>query len=623
MYKEIHLLCKLGLLFLLTFLSNALPAQTSYFVKSGGTGNGTSWDDPLGSIPALNNSLNNVHIYIAEGDYYHINSAYSYIGNDVIIQGGFSKDATGTDLSGYNPEVYISRISKASTIRFINIIATDNNFSNNKLTVKGIYFQSTGTTATSGSIINHEAGTRYYQLKVEDCKIHDSRGSSGFFRIAVGNSGKATHWFHNNKFYRNTLGATGPFEYTTVNGDVKVLLSNNLFGEGNATDGTGFYATSAGNSTTSQARFYIIGNVFSCGTANSTTGGIYLTASGNTIIKNNVFLGIRGTNYGGAIFATNVRGLQIEDNYFIQNFTNNTGVGAGGAIAIETAINSGTIVTTNHIKNNFFYENKVSTNTGGGSAISFATGAVGTGANYDIEGNIFAYNNALQGTGAGRQAVIQTRGSTIGNIRNNIFYGNKNSGGDQDIYAEIKAASANNIAGVIDNNKFQLTNASAYTGNNLQIKISAGTGNTYGTTAADIADLNAEDFMIDCYTGSVGCFKIDDSNAAVSKISKFGISTFTSQAENWPQKDIDGKDINNGVMVLASNTKPFVVTRVKNPAEVLGTDSELKGAIAYDTERKCLMLFDGDQWDCIAKGCDKSIYDVLESIKAQLGTSKN
>jgi hypothetical protein len=83
---------------------------------------------------------------------------------------------------------------------------------------------------------------------------------------------------------------------------------------------------------------------------------------------------------------------------------------------------------------------------------------------------------------------------------------------------------------------------------------------------------------------------------------------------------MDGNDINNGIMVLDSNTKPLVVTRVKNPAKTLGTDASLKGAVAYDTERKCLMLFDGNKWDCLAKGCDKSIYDVLESIKAQLGT---
>ncbi|GEM53149.1 hypothetical protein [Empedobacter brevis] len=620
MYKKTtQILRKLYLLCLLTLLSVSAFSQTTYYVKSGGTGNGSSWDSPLGSLPALGNNLNNVHIYIAEGNY-NVNNTYSYVGSTVLIQGGFPTDATGTDLSGYNPETYISRILKSATTRFVNISATTNDFTNNKLTIKGIYFQSTGTTATVGSILNHEAGTRYYQLKVEDCHIHDSRGSSGFFRIAAGNNGKVTHWFHNNKFYRNTMGATGPFEYTTVNGDVKVLISNNLFGEGNATDGTGFYATSAGNSTTSQTRFYIIGNIFSCGTASSTTGGIYLTSAGNIMIKNNVFLGVRGNNYGGAIFATGVGGLQIEDNYFIQNYTNNTGVGAGGAIAIEAGIRTGSIVTSNYIKNNFFYENKVNTTTGGGSSISFATGTVGTGANYDIEGNIFAYNSALQGTGTNRQAVIQTRGSVIGNIRNNIFYGNKNSGGDQDSFAEIKAASVANVIGVIDDNKFQLTNAAAYTGNNLQAKIIAGTNNTFGTTKADIASLNPGDFVIDCYTGSVGCFKIDDSDAAIAKISKVGISTFKSHATNWPEKDLDNSSINNGAMVLDSSTKPLVVTRIKNPAKTLGTDSSLKGAVAYDTEKKCLMLFDGEKWDCLAKGCDKSIYDVLESIKGELGS---
>lgn len=614
--KNIHIFHKQCILCLFIFFSISAFSQTSYFVKSGGTGDGSSWDSPLGAIPELSETLNNVHIYVAEGEYSLGTTTYSYTGNDVLFQGGFPADAAGTDLSGYNPEVYVTRITKPANDRLFTIGSTAPSFSNNKFTIKGIYYTNTGGTSSGNFFYATSNGN--YQLKIEDCVIHDATASSGFIRTAsfISTTAPVTQWIHNNKFYRNTMSATGPVSYASLSGDIKVLFSNNLVGEGEATDGTAFYATTVSN----KARFYIIGNVFSCASATSTSAGIYLTTFRNAVIKNNVFLGVRGNNYGSAIFATASGGIQIEDNYFIQNYTSGTGVGAGGAIAIETTIFVGNIVTSNHIKNNFFYENKVNTTSFGGSAISLAGVNASAGAHYDIEGNVFAYNSALPGTGTNRQALIQTRANNIGNIRNNVFYGNKNSGGDLDIYAEIKASSASNVAGVIDNNKFQLANAAAYSGNNLQTKIAAGTNNTFGTTKADIADVEAGEFTIDCYTGSVGCFKIDDSAAATAKISKVGISTFKSQAANWPKKDIDGNDVNNGIMVLESNSKPLVVTRVKNPTKVLGTDAELKGAVAYDTEKKCLMLFDGEKWDCLAKGCDKSIYDVLESIKDQLQT---
>ncbi|UOE37980.1 autotransporter outer membrane beta-barrel domain-containing protein [Chryseobacterium oryzae] len=616
MIKNLNLSKHLLVFLLLCLFSAKVYSQTNYYVKSGATGSGSSWDDALGNLPTISGgAINNVHIYVAEGDYnFASTSAYSYTGNDVLIQGGFPANATGTDLSGYNPEANVSRIVKDSNFRFVRINSTSNAFNTNKFTLKGLYFKSTGSTATDGSIFYDSNSNGNYQFKLEDCQIHDSKGATGLFSLFSAYTGKKTFWFNNNKFYRNQMGATGPIVFSTVNGDVKVLLSGNLFGQGNSTDGTGFYATTAGNTTSSQARFYIIGNIFSCGTATSTTGGVYLTTAGNTVVKNNVFLGVSGANFGGAIFATAQRGLQIESNYFIQNYVKNSTDGYGGAISIEGSVQTGSIINSNYIKNNFFFGNKINGSGGAGSAISLAASPAAINASYDIDGNVFAYNTALQG----KQAAIQTRADNIGNIRNNIFYGNQNSGGTADPFAEIRGNSASNFAGVIDNNKFQLASAANYIGNTeAYSKIAAGTGNTFGTTSASIENLKPDDYIIDCYTGSVGCYKIDESSAAVSKTSRIGVSTFSSQNSNWPQKDLDGNDINNGIMVLSSNSKPFVVTRVANPTKTLGTNSQLKGAIAYDTQKKCLMLFDGEKWDCIAKGCDKSIYDVLQSIKSK------
>ncbi len=610
---------KIQLILFLCFVT-FLSGQTTFYIKKGATGNGSSWDNALPDLPtafsvdALEDTrvLNNVRIYIAEGDY-NFSTTYGYTGNEVLIQGGFSETSTGTDLSQYNPEMYITRIVKPANKRFVQITTTSNDFDNNKLTVKGLYFKSTGTLTVSGNVINQQGtSAKYIQLKIEDCVFHDSRSGSAMIRLATANSGKVTHWMHNNKFYRNTMGATGGFEYTTVNGDVKVLISNNLFGEGSSLDGTGFYATTAGSSTTSGARFYIIGNIFSCGTAGSTTGGIYLTTAGNTLIRNNVFLGVQGKNYGGAIFATAARGIQIEDNFFIQNSTVNTGVGAGGAIAIEGTVGVGSILTTNHIKGNYFYENKVNTTGSGGSAISFSAGASSISANkYDIIGNVFAYNE----TRTGQLAVIQTRGNNIRNLSKNVFYGNKNGNDALDPYIELKVTNGNNIESITENT-FQLPNAAAYSGNSLiASKISTGQGNTFNSSENDVMGLKPGDLVIDCYSGGVGCFKVDDSEQAVAKISKMGISTFKKQAEGWPSVDNDGNSINNGAMVLESNSKPFMVTRVNNPAKTLGLDPSLKGALAYDTARKCLMLFNGEKWDCLTKGCDVSLYDILENIK--------
>lgn len=628
MKKTINLLLRIWLLSL--FIPSSLFSQiTNYYVKAGATGDGSSWDNPLGNLPSLNGVLNDVHIYIAEGDYTLSNPGtayYNYTGGNVLIQGGFPQFATGVDLSRYNPEAYISRISKNYNGLFITINASSSNpndFANNKLNIKGIYFKSNTTTPTTtttvGNIINDDSGlTQYYQLKVEECQIHDSYAFDSFFRLDNVTTGKITHWFHNNKFYRNSMIRTGPFKYNNVIGDVKVLLSGNLIGEGSANYGTGFFAENSLLGSSVNSRFYMVGNVFSCGISNnsSSTGGVYLSGVENIIVRNNVFLGNKARYNGGAIQATAISGFQIEDNYFIQNGTYGAGStpGYGGAIFIRDLGGKGNLVESNHIKGNFFYENNLDTSNGGGSAI-YLEGA--TMYPFDIIGNVFAYNTAQRSSGS-RQALIQTIDDNIKDITNNVFFGNANANGDQDVYAELKVNSESNVSGNIANNKFQLSNASGYVLNELTAKISSIT-NTFATNISDVRGVKRGDYTIDCYTGSVGCFKVNETNANVlSKVSKVGISIFKSQNSNWPQKDLSNNDINNGVMVLASKSKPMVITRVKNPTKVLGTDPELKGALAYDTEKKCLMLFDGEKWDCIALGCDKTIYDILEDIKISI-----
>ncbi len=606
---------KIALLFLLLF-SMLVSAKTNYFIKKGGSGDGSSWDNALGEIPTAlfggSNTarpLDNVHLYIAEGDY-DFNSTYAYLGNQVLIQGGFPKTVKGKDLSGYNPNRHITRIIKPANMRFVDIYSTVNTFQINQLTIKGLYFKSTGNLTVSGNIVNHEGSSaKYIQLKIEDCVFYESASGAGMIRLTQANLGKVTHWIHNNQFYGNKLGETGIFDYSSFNGDVKVLISNNLFKESRAVNGAGFYASNAGNSTSSKTHFYLIGNLFSCSSASGSTGGIHLNAAGNVRIQSNQFLGVKGKNYGGAIFANDVRGLQIENNYFIQNTTTNLGIGGGGAIAIAGNVNGGSLLTSNYIKNNYFYENSLQTTRNGGSAISMSEIApINAAHKYDIIGNVFAYNNSK----TERQASIQTRGNNIDKLNDNLFFGNANDKGTLDVYSEVRAYSSTNIH-EMKNNQFQLGKAEDYQASNLGYKIAK--GNDFGSSIKDLKELKSDAFTLDCHKLDLGCIQMNKKMSNTSEYSAIGISTFGNTEENWPSKNLLNNSSHQGIMIVEVNEKSLIVIRVDNPEKVLGTDAKLKGSLVYNTSKNCLAFFDGVRWDCLMSSCEASILDRLDGIR--------
>ncbi len=76
-----------------------------------------------------------------------------------------------------------------------------------------------------------------------------------------------------------------------------------------------------------------------------------------------------------------------------------------------------------------------------------------------------------------------------------------------------------------------------------------------------------------------------------------GISTNTIINPNWPT------EIPNAAIVLDSNTKGMVISRIKN----VETDikAPIEGMIAYDETDKCIKLFNGDNWDCLNNACNQ------------------
>ncbi len=78
--------------------------------------------------------------------------------------------------------------------------------------------------------------------------------------------------------------------------------------------------------------------------------------------------------------------------------------------------------------------------------------------------------------------------------------------------------------------------------------------------------------------------------------SKFGISTQKTKLPNWPES------VPNGHLVLESTKKGFVITRVQNSNLI--TDAK-EGMIIYDIDAACIKLFNGTNWNCIARSCNQ------------------
>jgi glucuronoarabinoxylan endo-1,4-beta-xylanase len=91
------------------------------------------------------------------------------------------------------------------------------------------------------------------------------------------------------------------------------------------------------------------------------------------------------------------------------------------------------------------------------------------------------------------------------------------------------------------------------------------------------------------------CVKPGVTNGTPSS-SAVGISSIKPKSENWPN------NIHNGYLVLESNKKGMVITRMANPETTIGTNA-VKGMIVYDTDDKCIKMYNGLIWGCVVQSC--------------------
>lgn len=83
------------------------------------------------------------------------------------------------------------------------------------------------------------------------------------------------------------------------------------------------------------------------------------------------------------------------------------------------------------------------------------------------------------------------------------------------------------------------------------------------------------------------------------EITYVGISTLDRNVERWLQTSPDNEL--GAFVVLESDTKPFVVTRIADPDN--SVNSPVEGMVVWDTDDYCLKLYDGTQWKCLKQGC--------------------
>ncbi|KAA0126380.1 hypothetical protein FY557_17840 [Chryseobacterium sp. SN22] len=90
------------------------------------------------------------------------------------------------------------------------------------------------------------------------------------------------------------------------------------------------------------------------------------------------------------------------------------------------------------------------------------------------------------------------------------------------------------------------------------------------------------------------CICYDDANTSGPGIdSKFGVTLLRTGRDsgNWPMVR------KSALAVLESNSKGFVITRM-NTAQIGAITAPQDGMMVYDTDAKCLKVYDGNAWYC-------------------------
>lgn len=126
--------------------------------------------------------------------------------------------------------------------------------------------------------------------------------------------------------------------------------------------------------------------------------------------------------------------------------------------------------------------------------------------------------------------------------------------------------------------------------NELEVNLDMTSSSTLDCAKIDISSANMDVILPFC------TYCTNDPNLNPStEASQVGITTLEKTLEGWPY------NIYNGFIVLESKNKGFVITRTKS--DLIPANKLVEGMIIYDTEDKCIKLYNGVEWHCIERTC--------------------
>lgn len=458
--------------------------HSDWFITEDGTGDGTSWGNPGG--PALLRSLlvmpsaftvdqarinhtmrlNNAQIHLKQGTYnfqtilsdsgqyqFESTSFASSVNNVTVIDGGYPSSATGTDLSGCDPEKYPSVI--------ISNQAAQNDrafyFNGARLydwTFKGLSFENNPDASnynTPGGAVAVNGGTNG-TIKFEDCSFTlTSSNSSGGGALSFRGSAEVNAEFVNCTF--SSCSATSGF-------------------------GGGIWINTANHNLTFD------GCTISGNTANKGGGFLYNQNSGVVAIKNCTLennAATSSTGLGCAIYASGAGTIDLYDTSVSGNGTDSQAQ-HGGAIwmggTIELSIHGGSSVSNNKVSSRGGVVLVAETAQFKADTVSFSGNSAANGGVIHVNGGAAHINSCeFSGNSATNGAALRAAGSA--DYQANIiatgclFDSNTPSGGSNGggcINANTYSRS------VIANSTIRNTSG----GNGAALSIDGGASGTYG-----------------------------------------------------------------------------------------------------------------------------------------------
>lgn len=415
------LIKKLACLTIFIFATLSLSAQLIY-VKSGATGNGTSWADASGNLTlALANASIGTQIWVAAGIYYPTtcnscdftqrNTSFE-IKDGVHLYGGFQGTETSIDqrdiiqyptiLSGDIDEdgllehnsysvIYSKDVSAATIVDGFTIRAGHANSPNTD----------PGTRLTSGGAWYNDGVLQggHSSPTINNCTFMDNHAIS--YGGAIYNNGSfgglANPTYNNCQFSNNTaiLGAAAIYNNGIFSGDASPNLVDCNFDNHQVSEGDGGAIFNRG-SENGHSNPVLINCTFTNNTAQSKAGAVY-NEGGNNGAAHAQFLGCNFENNeaenGGAVYNNGGFSGLSNPTFSGCNFKNNIAIQNGGGIYNDAVFGG----ESSPIFENCLVENNTAGGDGGG-VFSSGLEAGNTHAQYT---NTFFINNISDNNGGG------------------------------------------------------------------------------------------------------------------------------------------------------------------------------------------------------------------------------